>query len=101
MRLNVEETLDPNYKEAKVISQHLNVEECIQRTCGIQRNRKNVPLNKTEEYYRKAVIIPFVDNGDSVKSLQNVLPTKTVGKPFAEIVRALPSMLTTCLDSRR
>lgn len=101
MRENAEERFESLYKEAKAISERLNVEECVPRTCAIQRNRENIPYNNAEEYYRRAIFIPFLEDlisslkerfethRDSVKSLQNVLPTKTIDKTFDAIEDAV------------
>ena len=35
---------------------------CIPRRCGRQRNRSNVPAETAEEYFKRTVIIPFLDH---------------------------------------
>ncbi|XP_022182999.1 52 kDa repressor of the inhibitor of the protein kinase-like [Myzus persicae] len=73
--------------EAKDIAEKLNIEPKMPRICSSQRNRSNVPSNNIEEYYKKSIFIPYLDDlmmalnerfiphNETITSLQYVLPT--------------------------
>ncbi|GBO21920.1 hypothetical protein AVEN_164077-1, partial [Araneus ventricosus] len=76
----------------KEIAAKLDIKEEIPRVCCLQTARNNVPYSKEEEYYRRAVYLPYLDDfcnslkerfeshKETVASLQHILPefcTKT------------------------
>ncbi|GBN66997.1 repressor of the inhibitor of the protein kinase [Araneus ventricosus] len=76
----------------KEIDAKLDIKEEIPRVCRLQTARNNVPDNTEEEYYRRAVYVPYLDDfcnslkerlcshKETVASLQHILPefcTKT------------------------
>ncbi|GBL82357.1 repressor of the inhibitor of the protein kinase [Araneus ventricosus] len=79
------------YAQVKEIAAKLDIKEEIPRVCRLRTARNNVP-DSTEEYYRRAVYVPYLDNfcnslkerfeshKETVASLQHILPefcTKT------------------------
>lgn len=101
MRTDSEIKFESVYKEAKQVADDLNTEETVPRICGIQKNRPNVTFATKEEYYRRVVYIPYLDDfisslnerflsqKDNVVSLQHVIPTSAVDKPFSVIAPAV------------
>ncbi|GBM51360.1 hypothetical protein AVEN_110811-1 [Araneus ventricosus] len=76
----------------KEIAAKLDINEEITRVCHLQTARNNVPYSTEEEYYRRAVYVPYLDDfcnslkerfeshKETVASLQQILPefcTKT------------------------
>ncbi|GBN44018.1 repressor of the inhibitor of the protein kinase, partial [Araneus ventricosus] len=76
----------------KEIAAKLYIKEEIPRVCRLQTARNNVPYSTEEEYYRRAVYVPhlddfcnslkecFVSHKETVASIQHILPefcTKT------------------------
>ncbi|GBM62982.1 repressor of the inhibitor of the protein kinase [Araneus ventricosus] len=76
----------------KEIAAKLDIKEEIPRVCRLQTVRNNVPGSTEEEYYRRAVYVPYLDDfwnslkerfeshKETVTSLQHILPefcTKT------------------------
>lgn len=64
------------------------------RICITQRNSQNVPFQSTQEFYRKTVFIPhlddillslnerFLSHNEIINSLQYVLPNMIIDKPY-------------------
>lgn len=83
------------YEGVKSISVLLNVDETMPRICGRQKNRNNVPFKDIEEFYRRTIFIPYLDDllcslkqrfishKDTIMSLQYVLPSLAVDNPFS------------------
>ncbi|XP_050435383.1 52 kDa repressor of the inhibitor of the protein kinase-like [Adelges cooleyi] len=79
----------------------LNVEPKIPRTCSNQKNRSNVPFNNIEDFYKKTIFIPYLDDlimalnerflphNETIISLQFVLPRIIVEKPFFNLKKAV------------
>ncbi|GBM05820.1 hypothetical protein AVEN_288-1 [Araneus ventricosus] len=80
------------YAQVKEIAAKLDIKEEIPRVCRLQTARNNVPYSTEEEYYRRAVYVPYLDDfcnslkkpfeshKETVASLQHILPefcTKT------------------------
>ncbi|GBN44966.1 repressor of the inhibitor of the protein kinase [Araneus ventricosus] len=78
--------------DVKEIAAKLDIKEEIPRACRLQTARNNVPDSTEEEYYRRAVYVPYLDDfcnslkerfeshKETVASLQHILPefcTKT------------------------
>ncbi|GBN51916.1 repressor of the inhibitor of the protein kinase [Araneus ventricosus] len=78
--------------DVKEIAVKLDIKEEIPRACRLQTARNNVPDSTEEEYYRRAVYVPYLDDfcnslkerfeshKETVASLQHILPefcTKT------------------------
>ncbi|CAI6370875.1 unnamed protein product [Macrosiphum euphorbiae] len=95
IRENVDLKFNNIYKEAKDVAEKLNIEPKMPRICSSQRNRSNVPSNNIEEYYKKSIFIPYLDDllmalnerfiphNETITSLQYVLPSIVVEKPFS------------------
>ncbi|GBM31487.1 hypothetical protein AVEN_141186-1 [Araneus ventricosus] len=79
------------YAQVKEIAAKLDTKE-ISRVCRLQTAHNNVPDSTEEEYYRRAVYVPYLDDfcnslkerfeshKETVASLQHILPefcTKT------------------------
>ncbi|GBM63956.1 repressor of the inhibitor of the protein kinase [Araneus ventricosus] len=94
-RINANNNFKTLYAQVKEIAAKLDIKEDIRRVCRLQTARNNVPYNKEEEYYRRAVYVPYLDDfcnslkalnhcfeshKETVASLQHILPefcTKT------------------------
>ncbi|GBO39786.1 hypothetical protein AVEN_230599-1 [Araneus ventricosus] len=91
-RVNANDNLKTLYAQVKEIAAKLDNKEEIPRVCRLQTARNNVPYSTEEEYYRRAVYVPYLDDfcnslkerfeshKETVASLQHVLPefcTKT------------------------
>ncbi|CAB0033485.1 unnamed protein product, partial [Trichogramma brassicae] len=48
--------------EAKNIAEEIDAEIKMPRLANIQKNRSNYPCDSAEDYYRKAIFIPLLDN---------------------------------------
>ncbi|KAF0702443.1 52 kDa repressor of the inhibitor of the protein kinase-like, partial [Aphis craccivora] len=89
------------YEGVKSISVLSNVNETMPRICGRQNNRNNVPFKDIEEFYRRTIFIPYLDDllcslkqlflshKDTIKSLQYVLPSLAVDNPFSYLKPAV------------
>jgi Domain of unknown function (DUF4371)/hAT family C-terminal dimerisation region len=101
IRENVDLKFNNIYKEAKDVAEKLNIEPKMPRICSSQRNRSNVPSNNIEEYYKKSIFIPYLDDlmmalnerfiphNETITSLQYVLPSIVVEKPFSYLKKAV------------
>ncbi|KAL4104264.1 hypothetical protein QTP88_019573 [Uroleucon formosanum] len=86
IRENVDLKFNNIYKEAKDVAEKLNIEPKLRRISSSQRNRSNVPSNNIEEYYKKSIFIPYLDDlmmalnvrfiphNETITSLQYILP---------------------------
>jgi len=61
-RENCEESFKQIYDEALVKMETLNVIPTLPRLSGRQNNRANPPCTNPEEYYRRSMFIPMMDN---------------------------------------
>ncbi|XP_050431119.1 52 kDa repressor of the inhibitor of the protein kinase-like [Adelges cooleyi] len=101
IRENVDLKFNDIYKDAQGIAIKLNVEPKIPRTCSNQKNRSNVPFNNIEDFYKKTIFIPYLDDlimalnerflphNETIISLQFVLPRIIVEKPFYNLKKAV------------
>ncbi|XP_050434024.1 52 kDa repressor of the inhibitor of the protein kinase-like [Adelges cooleyi] len=101
IRENVDLKFNDIYKDAQGIAIKLNVEPKIPRTCSNQKNRSNVPFNNIEDFYKKTIFIPYLDDlimalnerffphNETIISLQFVLPRIIVEKPFFNLKKAV------------
>ncbi|GBO09002.1 Zinc finger MYM-type protein 1 [Araneus ventricosus] len=91
-RVNANDNFKILYAQLKEIAAKLDIKEDITRVCRPQTARNNVPYNTEEEYYRRAVYVPYLDDfcnslkerfeshKETVASLKHILPefcTKT------------------------
>ncbi|GBO02379.1 hypothetical protein AVEN_179536-1 [Araneus ventricosus] len=91
-RVNANDNFKTLYAQVKEITAKLDIKEEIPRVCRLQTARNNVPYNTEEEYYLRAVYVPYLDDfcnslkegfeshKETVASLQHILPefcTKT------------------------
>ncbi|GBL81624.1 repressor of the inhibitor of the protein kinase [Araneus ventricosus] len=91
-RVNANDNFKTLYAQVKEIASKLDIKEEIPRICRLQTARNNVPYSTEEEYYRRAVYVPYLDDfcnslkerfeshKETVASLQHILPqfcTKT------------------------
>ncbi|GBM35490.1 hypothetical protein AVEN_257189-1 [Araneus ventricosus] len=91
-RVNANDNFKTLYAQVKEIAAKLDIKEEIPRVCHLQTARNNVPYSTEEEYYRRAVYVPYLDyfcnslnerfesHKETVASLQHILPefcTKT------------------------
>jgi len=58
----VEDRLKTRYVQIKEFGDNNYIKEEVPRTCRIQRSRCNVPYSSEEEYYRRAVYMPYLDD---------------------------------------
>ncbi|XP_060856388.1 52 kDa repressor of the inhibitor of the protein kinase-like [Metopolophium dirhodum] len=73
----------------------------MQRLCITQRNCQNVPFQNTQEFYRRTVFIPhlndiflslnerFLSHHEIINFLQFVLPNMIVDKPYSNLKTAV------------
>ncbi|GBM42214.1 hypothetical protein AVEN_165967-1, partial [Araneus ventricosus] len=91
-RVNANDNFKTLYAQVKEIAAKLDIKEEIPRVCHLQTARNNVPYSIDEEYYRRAVYVPYLDDfcnslkelfeshKETIASLQHILPefcTKT------------------------
>ncbi|GBN02951.1 hypothetical protein AVEN_148730-1 [Araneus ventricosus] len=91
-RVNANDNFKTLYAQVKEIAAKLDIKEEIPRVCRLQTARNNVPYSTEEEYYRRAVYVPYLgdfcnslkerfeSHKETVASLQHILPefcTKT------------------------
>jgi hypothetical protein len=101
MRSKAEETFQALFSELKVSTDKLGIKEETPRTCRKQTNRCNTPYTNVEEYYRRVVYIPYLDDfccslqerfknhREVIDSLQNVLPEHCIKTEFSSLEPAL------------
>ncbi|GBM95734.1 hypothetical protein AVEN_202060-1 [Araneus ventricosus] len=85
-RVNANDNFKTLYAQVKEIAAKLDIKEEISRVCRLQTARNNVPDSTEEEYYRRAVYVPYLDDfcnslkerfeshKETVASLQHILP---------------------------
>ncbi|GBM66973.1 repressor of the inhibitor of the protein kinase [Araneus ventricosus] len=91
-RVNANDNSKTLYAQLKEIAAKLDIKEDITRVCHFQTVRNNIPYITEEEYYRRAVYVPYLDDfcnslkerfethKETVASLKHILPefcTKT------------------------
>ncbi|GBM39335.1 hypothetical protein AVEN_257446-1 [Araneus ventricosus] len=91
-RVNANDNFKILYAQVKEITAKLDIKEEIPRVCRLQTARNDVPSSTEEEYCRRAVYVPYLDDfcnslkerfasyKEIVASLQHILPefcTKT------------------------
>lgn len=74
-----------------------DIKEEVPRTCRLQKSRCNVPYSSEEEYYRRAVYVPYLDDfcgalnerfethKELISSLQCVLPEFCLKSEFSSL----------------
>ncbi|GBM52843.1 hypothetical protein AVEN_154174-1 [Araneus ventricosus] len=84
--VNAKDNFKTLYAQAKEIAAKLDIKEEIPRVRRLQTARNNVPYSTEEEYYRRAVYVPYLDDfcnslkerfashKETVTSLQHILP---------------------------
>ncbi|GBN35872.1 repressor of the inhibitor of the protein kinase [Araneus ventricosus] len=90
--INANDNFKTLYAQVKDITAKLDIKEEIPRVCRLHTARNNIPYSTEEEYYRRAVYVPYLDDfcnslkerfeshKETVASLQHILPefcTKT------------------------
>ncbi|GBO16502.1 hypothetical protein AVEN_231505-1 [Araneus ventricosus] len=61
-RVNANDNFKTLYAQVKEIAAKLDIKEEIPRVCRLQTARNNVPYSTEEEYYRRAVYVPYLDD---------------------------------------
>ncbi|GBM97096.1 hypothetical protein AVEN_179270-1 [Araneus ventricosus] len=61
-RVNANDKFKILYAQVKEIAAKLDIKEEIPRVCRLQTARNNVPYSTEEEYYRRAVYVPYLDD---------------------------------------
>ncbi|GBL73360.1 hypothetical protein AVEN_159384-1 [Araneus ventricosus] len=61
-RVNANDNFKTLYAQVKEIASKLDIKEEILRVCRLQTARNNVPYSTEEEYYRRAVYVPYLDD---------------------------------------
>ncbi len=62
IRNNVNKYSKELFENAEKLASTINVQPSIPRTCGIQRHRDNLPAADPLEYYKRSLLIPFLDH---------------------------------------
>ncbi|XP_013403337.1 52 kDa repressor of the inhibitor of the protein kinase [Lingula anatina] len=62
LREKVDELSSELLEKAETLAARVDIVLAKPRACGRQRHRDNTPATTTEEYYRRNLIIPFLDN---------------------------------------
>ncbi len=100
IRDNAEESFSEIYKEAECIAREINVQVAIPRLCREQRNRQNTSATNAEDYFRRNVFIPYLDDmissmnerflthEEKITSLQYILPSLIVERSFRDVEQA-------------
>lgn len=96
-RENADNNFKALYSQIKQLAEKLNIKEDIPRICRLQSARNNVPYSTQEEYYRRAVYLPYLDDfcnslkerfephKETVASLQNILPEYCIKTDFCAL----------------
>ncbi|XP_050063021.1 52 kDa repressor of the inhibitor of the protein kinase-like [Aphis gossypii] len=94
---NVEDNFKELYVQIREFASKNYIKEEVPRTCRLQGFRCNVPYNSEEEYYRRAVYVPYLDDFCSglnerfethkklILSLQCVLPEFCIKSGFSSL----------------
>jgi len=61
-RLNKESIFKGLFEKCKIIMTKLEINITVPRTAKRQTNRSNTPASNPEEYYRRVLYIPILDN---------------------------------------
>ncbi|GBO17508.1 hypothetical protein AVEN_129048-1 [Araneus ventricosus] len=61
-RVNAKDNFKTLYAQVKKIAAKFDIKEEIPRVCRLQTDRNNVPDSTEEEYYRRAVYVPYLDD---------------------------------------
>lgn len=100
-RSNVEDYFKTLYVQIKEFADENDIKEEVPRTCRLQKSRCNVPYSSEEEYYRRAVYVPYLDDfcnalnerfethKELISSLQCVLPEICLKSEFSSLDSAL------------
>ncbi|GBM96281.1 hypothetical protein AVEN_142043-1 [Araneus ventricosus] len=100
-RVNANDNFKTLYAQVKEIAAKLDIKEDISRVCRLQTARNNVPYSTEEEYYRRAVYVPYLDDfcnslkerfesyKETVASLQHILPESCTKTDFYSLEAAL------------
>lgn len=91
---NDESMLHSWYAEAESLAGKVDVVPQVPRTASRQQHRDNVQHGSTEEYYRRSVILPLLDNliqqmNDRFGRTQKIV---------AKLINLVPSVITTLTD---
>ncbi|GBL96318.1 Zinc finger MYM-type protein 1 [Araneus ventricosus] len=99
-RVNANDNFKTLYAQVKEIAAKLDIKEEIPRVCRLQTARNNVPYSTEEEYYRRAVYVPCLDDlcnslkgrfeshKETVASLQQILPESCTKTDFYSLEAA-------------
>nr|XP_042895669.1 52 kDa repressor of the inhibitor of the protein kinase-like [Parasteatoda tepidariorum] len=99
-RANAEDNFKTLYVEVKEFAEKLDIKEEIPRICRLQTARNNVPYSTKEEYYRRIVYVPYLDDfcnslkerfqshKETVASLQHILPEFCIKTDFSSLEAA-------------
>lgn len=99
-RANADDSFKALYNQVKSFAAKLDIKEEIPRICRLQTARSNVPYTTEEEYYRRAVYVPYLDDfcnslkerfeshKETVASLQNILPQLCIITDFGSLEAA-------------
>ena len=66
MRQTIDEEFHKIYKQTERLAEKLHVEPTIPRSAVRQMHRNNVPAENPEDYYRRALAIPFNENASKL-----------------------------------
>lgn len=61
-RQNCDDEFKKLYSDIENVAERLNFTLAVPRLTGRQKNRSNHPFENPEEYYRRSIYIPFLDN---------------------------------------
>ena len=100
-RVNADENFKTLYGQVKEFAAKLGITEEVPRVCRLQTARNNIPYSTEEEYYRRAVYVPYLDDfcnslterfeshKDTISSLQNFLPEFCIKTDVSSLEAAL------------
>ena len=92
--VNDESMLHSWYAQAESLASKVDVVPQVPRTASHQRHRDNVEHSSNEEYYRRSIVLPLLDNliqqmNDRFGSTQMIV---------AKLINLVPSVITTLND---
>ncbi|XP_050516601.1 52 kDa repressor of the inhibitor of the protein kinase-like [Diabrotica virgifera virgifera] len=102
-RENADNNFKVLYSQIQERADKLKIKEEVPRICRLQTARNNVPYSTQEEYYRRAVYLPYLDDfcnslkerfeshKETVASLQNILPEFCIKTDFCALEPAFNS----------
>lgn len=97
LRSNCEESFKKIFDEASELAKIIDTDLTVPRQAKKMKNRSNVEHSTTEEYYRRTIYIPFLDDflnqlderfikhKDTIQSLHQLLPTKIITSTYETI----------------